>query len=243
MSASASPYAIIAVYGGDSTDLSSTSSALEQIVTPAPLAINAGSQTKVFGQANPKLTISYAGFVNGDTISSLAKKPLATTTATTASPVGAYPITVSGAIDHNYAITYVPGTLTVNRDATKTTASSSTGTGALGQTFTLMATVTANWPGSGMPTGAVDFFDASSGVDLGTVKLANGTASLSLTALSPGPHSIKVHYSSDSNFLASSATPSHDHRQPVNHRARPGCARALEYLGECEHQAHRRCLC
>jgi len=37
-----------------------------------------------------------------------------TTTATTSSPVGTYPITPSGAVDANYTITYVAGTLTVN---------------------------------------------------------------------------------------------------------------------------------
>ncbi|MBC7400255.1 MAG: gliding motility-associated C-terminal domain-containing protein [Mucilaginibacter sp.] len=39
--------------------------------------------------------------------------PLITTAAVPASPVGQYPITIGGAIAANYAITYVPATLTV----------------------------------------------------------------------------------------------------------------------------------
>ena len=38
-----------------------------------------------------------------------------TTTATASSPVGTYPITASGYTSSNYAIVYVPGTLTVNK--------------------------------------------------------------------------------------------------------------------------------
>jgi hypothetical protein len=51
--------------------------------------------------------------VNNDTEASLTTPPTVTTTATSASPVGSYPITVSGAVSSNYEITYVNGTLTV----------------------------------------------------------------------------------------------------------------------------------
>ena len=82
-------------------------------VTPAPLIITADDQSKVAGTANPALTVTYTGFVNGDTLASLTTPPTVTTTATTASGAGSYPIVASGAVDANYAITYVNGTLTV----------------------------------------------------------------------------------------------------------------------------------
>ena len=84
-------------------------------VNPATLTltITANNQNKYYGAALPALTVSYAGFVNGDTASSLTTQPTVTTTATVASPVGTYPITASGAVDSNYTINYVPGTLTV----------------------------------------------------------------------------------------------------------------------------------
>ena len=82
-------------------------------VKTAPLTITANNQTVVAGAALPTLTASYAGFVNGDTSASLTTQPALTTTATTNSAAGTYPITVSGAADANYSIAYVSGTLTV----------------------------------------------------------------------------------------------------------------------------------
>jgi arylamine N-acetyltransferase len=82
-------------------------------VTPAALTITADHKTKVYGDALPTLTASYAGFVNGDTAASLDTPATLTTTATAASAVGTYPITVSGAADVNYTISFVAGTLSV----------------------------------------------------------------------------------------------------------------------------------
>ena len=82
-------------------------------VSPAPLTITANNATKIVGTPNPSFSVSYAGFVNGDTLSSLGGTLVITTTATTSSPAGAYPITPSGLTAVNYAITFVPGTLTV----------------------------------------------------------------------------------------------------------------------------------
>src|SRR5262249_57265083 len=74
-------------------------------VTAAPLTITANDKTKTYGAANPTLTVSYAGFVNGDTPASLTTPPSISTTATAASGAGTYPITASGAVaSANYAI-------------------------------------------------------------------------------------------------------------------------------------------
>ncbi len=82
-------------------------------VTAVPLTITANPATKAYGAALPTFTLSYSGFVNGDTNTSLTTQPALSTTATAASKVGTYPITVSGAADTNYAISFVSGTLTV----------------------------------------------------------------------------------------------------------------------------------
>jgi hypothetical protein len=82
-------------------------------ITPAPLTISAGSETKVYGQANPTLTAGYSGFVNGDSASSLTGTLSLSTSATSASGVGGYPITPSGPSSSNYSIAFVPGTLTI----------------------------------------------------------------------------------------------------------------------------------
>ena len=82
-------------------------------VKAASLFITAPSVTINAGSAIPSFTPSYSGFVNGDNASSLTTLPTCTTTATSSSPGGSYPITCSGAVDGNYGISYVGGTLTI----------------------------------------------------------------------------------------------------------------------------------
>jgi len=82
-------------------------------ISPANLSISAVSENMSYGAAVPPLTASYSGFVNGDNASSLTVQPVLSTTATSASPAGSYPIYISGASDPNYIISYVDGTLTV----------------------------------------------------------------------------------------------------------------------------------
>jgi MBG domain (YGX type)/Glycine rich protein len=82
-------------------------------ITPAPLTITASSPSMTYGGSVPQITPGYAGFVNGDSASSLTAQPTCTTTATSSSPVGTYPSSCSGASDSNYTITNVPGTVTV----------------------------------------------------------------------------------------------------------------------------------
>ena len=111
---SGSPYAITAAGAVDADyTISYVTGALT--VTPVGLTITADSKNKAYGAALPALTASYAGLVNGDTPASMATAPMLTTTATAASHVAGnpYSITVSAAVDTDYTISYVPGTLTV----------------------------------------------------------------------------------------------------------------------------------
>src|SRR5262249_35558091 len=131
-------HSITAAYGGDSNYAASTSLPLAQVVNTAALTITADSKTKVYGAANPALTVSYSGFVNGDTASSLTPPPGVAATATTASGAGTYPITASGAVGANYTITYVAGTLTVTKAPLTITATDQTKTyGAANPTLTV----------------------------------------------------------------------------------------------------------
>ena len=82
-------------------------------VTPAALTITADNQTKLYGAALPTLTVSYSGFVNDDNANNLSTQPTVTTTATTSSHVGLYSISANGAIDSDYTISYVDGSLTI----------------------------------------------------------------------------------------------------------------------------------
>jgi len=88
-------------------------------VSKATLTITADNKMKLVGDPNPALTFTPAGFVNGDSATVLTGAPSLSTTATTGSPVGNYPITITqgtlGAAD--YAFTFVNGTLSVTEAA------------------------------------------------------------------------------------------------------------------------------
>jgi hypothetical protein len=86
-----------------------------QTVNPAPLTVTAANGTMTYGASPPPITASYAGFVNGEGASVLTSAPACSTTATSTSPAGTYPSACSGAAATNYTITYLPGTITVNK--------------------------------------------------------------------------------------------------------------------------------
>jgi hypothetical protein len=109
----AGSHAITAAYSGDNLFIVSNSPAFSQTVNQAPLSISADNKMKVYGASLPALTASYSGFVNGDTAASLTTGPTLSTPATAASHVGSYAITASGAVNANYSISYVAGTLSV----------------------------------------------------------------------------------------------------------------------------------
>ena len=96
-------------------------------VLPATLWITASSPTTTFGSV-PAVTAGYSGFVNGDTAASLATRPTCSTTQTSTSPVSppTYPSVCGGAVDSNYSIGYLGGTVTVNPAPLTITASSQT---------------------------------------------------------------------------------------------------------------------
>jgi hypothetical protein len=96
-------------------------------VMPAPLTITADSKIRVHGQANPPLTATFTGLVNGDPAAVVSGLTLSTA-ATTASDVGSYPITAAGGMAANYTITHIDGMLTVIPTAAAATGHD-TGTG------------------------------------------------------------------------------------------------------------------
>ncbi|WP_341837699.1 MBG domain-containing protein [Chitinophaga pollutisoli] len=82
-------------------------------VQGAPLQVKADNKTKVEGQANPTLTVTYTGFVNGETVSVLTQRATPTTAVTESTPAGEYDIFPGSAAAANYTMNYVNGKLTV----------------------------------------------------------------------------------------------------------------------------------
>jgi hypothetical protein len=90
--------------------------------------------------------------------------------------------------------------------ATATALSSMVDTSGPTASVTLTASVSAGTPGAGPPTGSVDFLDTTTGVDLGTVALVNGQATLTVSSLSVGDHSITATYGGNFQLEDSSAS-------------------------------------
>lgn len=88
-------------------------------ITPALLTLTANSLTRSFGLPNPTLTLTPVGLKGSDTLASLSGSVQLSTTAINSSPVGTYPILLSGNLaSANYTIRYVDGVLTVAQNAT-----------------------------------------------------------------------------------------------------------------------------
>ncbi len=83
------------------------------VITPATLTVTADDKSRMCGQPNPALTVSYSGFISGESTNVLTSTAVLSTTATVNSTAGEYPITASGAGAANYTVTYADGTLTV----------------------------------------------------------------------------------------------------------------------------------
>ena len=78
-------------------------------VLPAAATVTANNQTMAAGSTVPALT--YTTTPSGVTFTTA---PACSTTATSSSPVGTYPITCAGAVTPNYNLTYASGTMTVS---------------------------------------------------------------------------------------------------------------------------------
>ena len=70
------------------------------------------------GEENPEFELSYSGFVMDEDISALTSLPVAVCEADINSPVGSYPILISGGEAQNYSFKYQKGMLTVLPDPT-----------------------------------------------------------------------------------------------------------------------------
>ncbi|MFM7837962.1 MAG: MBG domain-containing protein, partial [Chitinophagaceae bacterium] len=85
----------------------------------ATLKINADAKVRTYGMANPTLTATYSGFVNGESLatSGITGKPALATIATPTSAVGIYPIkaTAGTLASGNYTFDITGSSLTVNK--------------------------------------------------------------------------------------------------------------------------------
>ena len=143
---------VTASQGGNAQYAAATPVTRTLTVDPALLTVTANSASKLFGQPNPTFTANYSGFVSGDTAAnSVSGQPAFSTTATTTSDTGIYPITISqGTLSSSkYTFTFVQGaTLTITGSTAQTITFPTPPSVVYGQepTVTLMATSTSGLP-------------------------------------------------------------------------------------------------
>ena len=179
------------------------SATFQAVVTAAPLSPTVPGPTPT-GAVN---------FLDGTTVIGTqtlsASQPSGTAIAqfqTTALAVGNHSITASyGGSGNVLASTSTAQTVSV----TQATPTTSLGISAANITAAQPKTLTARVVGLTSPaiTGNVTFFDGTTSLGIGTLTVAGGTgtASLSVTSLVVGPHSITARYNGDTNYTASSS--------------------------------------
>jgi hypothetical protein len=185
---------IQASYPGDNEFNAAASKAFSLTVRPATLTVMGPDVARAYGTANPALTGTVSGAVNGDTFTVTG-----TTTATPTSPPGGYTVTpsVSGAHVSDYTVTKVNGKLTVTKATPANALTSSANPAYVSSPVTFTASVSSI--GGNAPTGTVTFYDGATA--LGSATLSAGSATNTTSALTAGAHSITVAYSGDANYV------------------------------------------
>ena len=213
---SAGTHSVEAAYSGDG--IYSTSLSLPSTVDVAKkqgpgggaaLTITVQNASRPVGTANPQFAFIVTGtLLPGDSFeSAVTGVATYTTTDTAASAVGTtYPITVSGLVSQNYEIATVPGTLTIVAGSSTTALVAAQTTGFTAAQYGDPVTLTASVVPS-TATGTVVFLEGQN--VLGTAQSGSGTgvATLALTTLDAGRHTITAMYLGDNNIGASTSTP------------------------------------
>lgn len=211
-------HSITAVYNGDLNYVTSTSSAVAQVVNIATTSsvVTSSANPSTFqqsvtltatlsitaGAGTPTGTFTFMeGSTNLGTVTISAMQ--ATITLSNLS-VATHPIVATYSGDASFQTSISPTfNQVVNQATTTSSLTSSPSASVFGQSVLLTTTVTPANAGSVIPTGTVTFRDG--GTALGTSPLVSGVATLSTTALSVATHSLTATYNGDSNFITSTS--------------------------------------
>jgi uncharacterized repeat protein (TIGR03803 family) len=208
---------ITANYGGDSNYAGSESANLTQTVNQAATTTRRMSSVNpsVFGQTVtftatvsasspgsgiPTGTVTFYAngtFLGDGTLNGSGVAEFSTSTLS----VGSQTITASYGGDANYtSSTSTALTQTVNQADTTTSLAPSDNPSVYGQEVTFTASVTANCPGSGTPSGTVTFTDASGSYP---ETLTDGEATWTTSALAVGDTTVTASYSGSTDYTSS----------------------------------------
>jgi sugar lactone lactonase YvrE len=200
------PYSYTAVYVGDPDFSGSTSAAVTQTTIPTTTTVTASPSSTVYGQP---LTFTATVASSSGTPTGTVTFTDQTTATTLASSVtlvaGAAAVTASTLVAGNHTIqaVYTPtgSFVTSNGSKTVTIGKATTSTALTSSNGIVTATITVTAPGSGNPTGTVQFFNGSA--LLGSAPLGQGTASFN----TPPITGLIAVYSGDAHFNGSTSAP------------------------------------
>jgi hypothetical protein len=182
-------------------------------VYPAVLKVTATSVSVPYGQPLPSLTSTYSGFVNNESASVVSGAPALTTTATSGSNPGNYPITVStGTLAAaNYSFLYVSGTLTIQSTTQSALTLITTSPLTYNQSETLSVT-------GGSSGGAVTYNLTGGLCTLVGAQLtaSSGTGSCTVTATMAGNSSYSAVTSSPASVTLAMANQTITFTQPIS---------------------------
>jgi hypothetical protein len=207
-------HAMSAVYSGDANFATSTGNMTEVIRDTTVTTLLASATNVVYGQpitftatvtSGSGTPTGYVTLYDGGTSMGTITLSGGTGTLIVSNlPVGTHNVFATYSGDANFAPTSsTPITITVSQDSTTTTVLSSANPSVTAQSVTFTATVAADAPGSGTPTGSVNFFDGAT--NIGTVTLVSGQATLTTATLTQGSHNITAVYGGDTNFTGSTS--------------------------------------
>jgi len=190
---------------GTTIGVSSDTSAVGQSVT---FTATVGAVPPGAGTPTGTVTFSEGGVVIGTGILHVVDGVDRAVFTTAALGVGGHTITAAYGGDGSYSGSVSGGvSVTVIRISTTTALTVSASAPLAGvDAVDLQATVAVDRPGVGGPTGSVDFFDATTGTDLGSSPVLNGVATLRAGPFTAGPHSITATYGGDATFGSSAGT-------------------------------------
>lgn len=214
-------HTITAVYASDSLSAASSGSRIQQVQSggATTTTVSSSPNPSVFGQpVTFTATVTGAGTPTGSVTFTEGATVLASGIAvggtgqasfsSAALAAGSHTITASFTGTNGWANSSGSDSAApqvVSKDATTSQLTSSAAIAVFGQAVTFTATVTANQPGGGVPTSTVTFKDGAT--ILGTPSLDGaGHATLTISTLAIGTHSMSLVYGGDTNFGGSAST-------------------------------------